>query len=79
MSENDFKLLCESIRQAGEIRRGERKPARTFKIEDPDAKAIRERLGILLMLSVASWGLPCYLARACSGRNLFEVGDGLGH
>lgn len=46
MNENDFELLCESIRQAGEIRRGVRKPSRTFIIEDPDPKAIRERLGL---------------------------------
>lgn len=46
MNENDFQLLCESIRQASEIRRGERKPARTFKVEDPDPKVIRERLGL---------------------------------
>jgi putative transcriptional regulator len=46
MNENDFELLCESIRQAGEIRRGMRKPSRTFVIEDPDPKAIRERLGL---------------------------------
>ena len=46
MNEKDFDLLCESIRQAGEIRRGVRKPSRTFVIEDPNAKAIRERLGL---------------------------------
>lgn len=46
MNENDFELLCESIRQAGEIRRGARKPSRTFVIEDPNPKAIRERLGL---------------------------------
>jgi len=46
MNENDFELLCESIRQAGDIRRGVRKPSRTFVIEDPDPKAIRERLGL---------------------------------
>ena len=46
MNEKDFDLLCESIRQAGEIRRGLRKPSRTFVIEDPDPKAIRERLGL---------------------------------
>lgn len=52
MYENDFELLCESIRQAGEIRRGVRKPSRTFVVENPDPKAIRERLG----LSVAQKG-----------------------
>lgn len=46
MNEDDFDLLCESIRQAGEIRRGVRKPSRTFAIEDPNPKAIRERLGL---------------------------------
>jgi putative transcriptional regulator len=46
MNEKDFDLLCESIRQAGEIRRGVRKPSRTFVIEDPNPKKIRERLGL---------------------------------
>ena len=46
MNENDFELLCESIRQAGEIRRGVRRPSCTFVIDDPDPKAIRERLGL---------------------------------
>ena len=46
MNEKDFDLLCESIRQAGEIRRGTRKPSRTFVDEDPNPKAIRERLGL---------------------------------
>ncbi|MGA0094748.1 MAG: helix-turn-helix domain-containing protein, partial [Chthoniobacterales bacterium] len=46
MNEKDFELLCESIRQAGEIRRGKRKPARTTVVTDPDPKAIRERLGL---------------------------------
>jgi putative transcriptional regulator len=46
MNEKDFNLLCESIRQAGEIRRGVRKPSRTFVIEDPNPKAIRGRLGL---------------------------------
>jgi putative transcriptional regulator len=46
MNEKDFDLLCESIRQAGEIRRGVRKPSRTYVVEDPNPKAIRERLGL---------------------------------
>jgi putative transcriptional regulator len=46
MNEEDFQRLCESIRQAGEIRRGERKPSRVYKVGDPDPKAIRERLGL---------------------------------
>ncbi len=46
MKENDFQSLCESIRQAGEIGRGQRKPSRTFPNENPDPKVIRERLGL---------------------------------
>ena len=46
MNDDDFNKLCESIRQAGEIKRGKRKASRIFKAEDPDAKAIRERLGL---------------------------------
>ena len=46
MNEEDFNMLCESIRQAGEIRRGKRKPSRVTVIFDPDPKAIRERLGL---------------------------------
>jgi putative transcriptional regulator len=46
MNDEDFQKLCESIRQAGEIKRGKRKPSRVFKHADPDAKAIRERLGL---------------------------------
>jgi putative transcriptional regulator len=46
MNEEDFQKLCESIRQAGEIRRGQRKPSRVYTVSDPDPKAIRERLGL---------------------------------
>jgi putative transcriptional regulator len=46
MNQTDFLKLCESIRQAGEIRRGERKPSRAYTVRDPDPKAIRERLGL---------------------------------
>jgi len=46
MNEKDFERLCESIKQAGEIRRGTRKPSRVFRHEAPDVKLIRERLGL---------------------------------
>jgi putative transcriptional regulator len=46
MNEQDFEQLCESIRQAGEIKQGKRKPSRVFKYSDPDVKAIRERLDL---------------------------------
>lgn len=46
MNDEDFELLCESIGQAVEIRRGERKPSRCFEHPDPDPVAIRNRLGL---------------------------------
>jgi putative transcriptional regulator len=46
MNDSDFENLCESIRQAGAIQRGERKPSRVFHHADPDPRAIRERLGL---------------------------------
>lgn len=46
MNEKDFQRLCESIKQAGAIRRGTRKPSRVFRHEAPDVKLIRERLGL---------------------------------
>lgn len=44
MNEQDFELLAESIRQAGEIKRGERQPSRVFEFGPLDVKAIRARL-----------------------------------
>ena len=46
MKDSDFEKLCESIKQAGEIRRGQRKPSRVFTHAAPDVKSIRERLGL---------------------------------
>lgn len=46
MNDADFEKLCESIKQAGEIKRGMRKPSRVFHSGVPDVKAIRERLGL---------------------------------
>lgn len=44
MNEQDFELLVESIKQAGEIRRGERQPGRVFEFSALDVKAIRSGL-----------------------------------
>ncbi len=45
MNEHDFELLVESIKQAGEIERGERKPSRIIEFSPQDVKAIRAQLG----------------------------------
>jgi putative transcriptional regulator len=46
MDKKDFERLCESIKQAGEIRKGTRAASRVFCHEVPDVKAIREGLGL---------------------------------
>lgn len=44
MKDELFDKLTQSIRQAGEIRRGEKEPSRVFKFDPVDVKAIRARL-----------------------------------
>ena len=46
MNDTDFEQLCASIKQAGAIKRGTRKPSRVFHAGTPDVKGIRERLGL---------------------------------
>ena len=44
MKEKDFEKLRKSVRQAGQIRRGETKPSREFKFDPADIKQIRHKL-----------------------------------
>jgi putative transcriptional regulator len=44
MNEQDFDLLMESVKQAGEIKRGVRQPSRIFRFSPPDVKEIRHKL-----------------------------------
>ena len=44
MGKKDFKDLIESIREMGQIMRGERKPSRVFHIEPLRVKDIRKKL-----------------------------------
>lgn len=44
MNEQDFELMIDSVKQAGEIKRGERPPSRVFEFSPLDVKAIRARL-----------------------------------
>ena len=46
MKTADFERLCQSIQQAGEIRKELRKPSRVFHYAQPNVKSIRERLGL---------------------------------
>lgn len=61
MRDKDFDKLVASIRQAGAIRRGERRPARAFDFRPEDVRAIRRNLGksqaefaLLIGVSVAT-------------------------
>ncbi len=40
-----FNELLTSIQEAGKIMRGETKPMQVYEFEEPDVKAIRERIG----------------------------------
>jgi putative transcriptional regulator len=57
MNDSDFDKFCESIKQAGEIKRGIRKPTRIFHSAAPDVKSIRERLGLSLSCFAALMGV----------------------
>ena len=46
MKKEVFEELLESVRQGGQILRGERKPARVFSAAEPDAREIRELYGL---------------------------------
>ena len=44
MREQDFNELVTSVQEAGEIKRGSRKPSRVFEIRPVDIKAVRRKL-----------------------------------
>ena len=46
MDKKHFEQLVESVRQAGEIVRGEREPSRVFKIDPVHVKEIRATTGL---------------------------------
>lgn len=46
MKKDDFSKLVESIKQAGEIKKGVRKPSRATKYKTPDIKDIRKKLHV---------------------------------
>lgn len=45
MKDKDFDRLVTSVRQAGQIRRGEAEPTRVHEVGPADVKAVREGLG----------------------------------
>ena len=46
MKEALFQELLQSVREGGQLLRGERRPSRKFALGEPDVRAIRERYGL---------------------------------
>ncbi len=46
MKKELFDELLESVREGGEILRGEREPSRRFSFEEPDVRSLREKHGL---------------------------------
>lgn len=46
MKNEDFNKLLESIKQAGKIKEGKKKPSRIIEYKKPDVKAIRKKLHV---------------------------------
>lgn len=46
MKKELFDQLCESIQEAGEIRRGKKKPSRFSKVDPESPRAVRDKLGL---------------------------------
>ena len=46
MKNESFDELLESVREGGEILRGERAPSRSFHFEEPDVRSLREKHGL---------------------------------
>ena len=44
MKDNDFSMLVESIKEAGNIKRGQQNASRRFEMNAPDIRAIREHI-----------------------------------
>ena len=46
MKNDHFEKLVASIREAGEIKAGRKKPSRIYEIKPPEIKTVRERLNV---------------------------------
>ena len=46
MKNIDYSKLVESIKEAGEIKAGGKKPSRIYKIDPPEIKSVREKLNV---------------------------------
>ena len=64
-----FAELLETVRQGGRILRGELKPSRAFRFEDPDVRKLREGYGLSQSKFAALMGIsPATLRNREQGR-----------
>lgn len=69
MKEELFAELLESVREGGAILRGHMKPSRTFRLEEPDVRAVREGYGLSQSKFAALMGIsPATLRNWEQGR-----------
>lgn len=69
MKKRLFAELLESVRQGGRILRGELKPSRAFRFEDPDVRKLREGYGLSQSKFAALMGIsPATLRNWEQGR-----------
>ena len=74
MKEELFAELLDSVRQGGRILRGELKPSRAFRFEDPDVRKLRERYGLSQSKFAALMGIsPATLRNWEQGRRMVEA------
>ena len=46
MKKEDFSKLMKSVKEAGEIKSGRKKPSRVYRIDPPSIKAVRKKLDL---------------------------------
>ena len=46
MKKGDFEKLAASIKEAGEIKAGQKKPSRVYEIKPPEIKTVRQKLNV---------------------------------
>ena len=69
MKEDLFAELLESVRQRGAILRGQGKPSRAFRFDEPDVRAVREGYGLSQSKFAALMGIsPATLRNWEQGR-----------
>ena len=83
MKDTAFHELLASVRQAGAIRRGTRRPARTTTFEPTDVQAVRAKLGasqaeFALMIGAGMPPMEAIKAATLNAADLLELSNNIG-